>query len=104
VIGDSTIRPFIAYLLPVNHTSIFAISATRTPQNILEVNRRLRVSCARYGYTYIDYFTAMVGPDGMMRKELSDDGLHPNAAGFRIMASILLSALNERSQNGDQNP
>jgi lysophospholipase L1-like esterase len=92
------IRPIFASVLPVhNHGLKVIISAERSPQSILEVNRWLRSYCAQYGYTYIDYHSALVSPDGMMRKELSEDGIHPNAAGFRIMASIAKNALETKN-------
>jgi lysophospholipase L1-like esterase len=88
------IRPIIASVLPVHsYGAKWAISATRTPKSILGVNVWARSYCAQYGYTYIDYHSALVAPDGMMRRELSDDGVHPNAAGYRIMTSIAKVAL-----------
>jgi lysophospholipase L1-like esterase len=35
----------------------------------------------------------MIAPDGMMRRDLSEDGIHPNEAGYAIMASIARDAL-----------
>ena len=39
---------------------------------------------------FIDVFTPMLGPDGEPRKELLvSDGLHLNAAGYKLWASII---------------
>ena len=40
------------------------------------------------GLVYLDYFTAMVDDKGLMKRDLADDGLHPNPAGFKIMAPL----------------
>jgi lysophospholipase L1-like esterase len=67
--------------------------AQRPPQRILELNTWLRDYCARNGLVYLDYFTAMADDKGLMKKDLADDGLHPNAAGFKIMAPLAEAAI-----------
>jgi acyl-CoA thioesterase-1 len=42
---------------------------------------------------YLDYFTALVDDKGLLKKDLADDGLHPNAAGFKIMAPLAEAAI-----------
>ena len=44
--------------------------------------------------TYVNYHDAMADGGGMLRDDLTDDGLHPNAKGYRIMAPIAAAALN----------
>lgn len=95
---DHHIRPIFASLLPVhNYASSLPISATRSPQTLLAINSWLQSYCADRGYTYINFHDAMVSPDGKMRRELSDDGLHPNAAGYEIMTSVARSALETKA-------
>ncbi len=88
------IRPIFGSLLPVHNSGLkVVISAERSQSSILEINKWLHSYCAQYGYTYIDYHSALVSSNGMMRRDLSDDGIHPNASGYRIMASITKTAL-----------
>ena len=42
---------------------------------------------------YLDYFSALVDDKGMLKHDLSDDGLHPNAAGYKIMAPLAEKAI-----------
>ena len=35
----------------------------------------------------------MVDDKGLLKRELADDGLHPNAAGFKIMAPLAEAAI-----------
>jgi lysophospholipase L1-like esterase len=67
--------------------------AQRSPSKILELNRWLKEYCASNGCLYLDYFSSMVDDKGLLKKDLSDDGLHPNAAGFKVMAPLAEAAI-----------
>jgi len=67
--------------------------AQRPPQRIVDVNRWLKDYCAKNRVVYLDYFAAMVDAAGLLRKELADDGLHPNDAGYKIMAPLAEAAI-----------
>jgi lysophospholipase L1-like esterase len=66
---------------------------THDPAQILEVNRWLRNYCAANDDLYLDYFSAMVDDKGLLKRELADDGLHPNEAGYKIMAGLAEAAI-----------
>jgi lysophospholipase L1-like esterase len=65
----------------------------RPPDQILAMNRWLRRYAAAHGHVYLDYFAAMVDTRGWLKQELSDDGLHPDAAGYRVMAPLAERAI-----------
>jgi acyl-CoA thioesterase I len=69
--------------------------AQRSPDKILQLNTWLKNYCAApsNGCAYLDYFSAMVDDKGLLKKDLADDGLHPNAAGFKIMAPLAEAAI-----------
>ncbi len=67
--------------------------AQRSPEKILALNRWLKEYCAAHGLVYLDYFAAMVDDKGLLRRDLAEDGLHPNAAGFKIMAPLAEAAI-----------
>jgi lysophospholipase L1-like esterase len=67
--------------------------AQRSPARILELNRWLKEYCANNGLVYLDYFSAMVDDKGLLKRDLADDGLHPNAAGFKVMAPLAEAAI-----------
>ena len=89
------IRIVFASLLPVNNYTPDAKEnfALRPRERILAINQWLKDYCARNSLIYLDYFSAMVDHKGMLRKDLSDDGLHPNTPGYRIMASLADTAI-----------
>ena len=86
----SHIRVVFSSVLPVhNYTERSKdFFAQRSPEKILALNRWLKDYCAALGCTYLDYFSALVDDKGLMKKDLADDGLHPNAAGYKIMAPL----------------
>ncbi len=65
----------------------------RSPEKILEINRWLRSYCEKNKLAYLDYYSAMVDDHGMMKENLADDGLHPNEAGYRVMAPLADAAI-----------
>lgn len=56
---------------------------------IAELNQWLREYAAAEGLVYIDYHTPLATPDGALRPELGNDGVHPNRAGYAVMRSAL---------------
>ena len=66
---------------------------TRKNAQIVDVNRRLRAIADEQQAIYVDYHREMVGPDGALPYELADDGVHPHAAGYALMARILRETL-----------
>ena len=67
--------------------------AFRSPAKILELNAWLKNYCEKTGCTYLDYFSAMVDDKGLLKKDLAEDGLHPNATGYKIMAPVAETAI-----------
>jgi lysophospholipase L1-like esterase len=52
--------------------------------------------CREKHITYLDYYTTMAGPDGGMKPGISVDGVHPNDAGYAIMAPLAAAAIAEK--------
>ena len=67
--------------------------AQRPPEKILELNRWLKTYCNANHYIYVDYFSAMVDDHGLLKRDLADDGLHPNGAGYKLMAPLAAAAI-----------
>jgi lysophospholipase L1-like esterase len=44
---------------------------------------------------YLDYFSSLVDDKGLLKRDLADDGLHPNKAGFTIMAPLAEKAIEQ---------
>jgi lysophospholipase L1-like esterase len=60
---------------------------------IVALNTWMKSYAARVGAVYLDYHTAMRDDRDGLRAELGDDGVHPNEAGYRIMAGLVESAI-----------
>lgn len=95
------IRVVLASLLPVsdyerrpNGESITQ-TVRRPPAQITKLNAWISAYATANKHTYLDYHTALVDAKGMLRDELSDDGLHVNAAGYAIMAPLAEAAIKE---------
>ena len=57
------------------------------------INDWMRRYAAEHKHQYLDYFPAMIDDKGMLKAELSGDDLHPNAAGYAIMAPLAETAI-----------
>ena len=84
------IRVIFSSVLPVHDYTPKSLDffAQRPMTRILALNKWLKDYCAANDLIYLDYFPAMIDDQGLLRKELADDGLHPNKAGFAIMAPM----------------
>ena len=93
------IRVVFASLLPVSdyghnrEGKPIRQTERRPPSQIKTLNEWIKRYAGENGSVYLDYFSAMVDESGMLRKELSDDGLHPNAAGYAVMQPLAEQAI-----------
>ena len=93
------IRVVLASLLPVSNYGQDANGnqldmRTRRPgEKILELNAWIKKYAEEKGHTYLDYFSTTVDDHGLLKKDLSEDGLHPNAAGYAVMAPLAEKAI-----------
>jgi lysophospholipase L1-like esterase len=93
------IRVVLASLLPVSDDKRDANGQplTRTRQRptekIRELNRWLSAFAAAKGHAYLDYFSATADANGLLLPTLNDDGLHPSARGYAVMAPLAEKAI-----------
>lgn len=92
------IKVILASVLPVHNYNKdqdprWERTRLRPLKTIIELNDWIRDFAKRNGHVYLDYYSAMVDANGYLRQELADDGLHPNAAGYRVMAPLVEQAI-----------
>lgn len=64
-------------------------------QKIVALNRWIKDYCAAHNVVYLDYYSAMADKRGGLPENLSRDGVHPNEAGYQIMARLAEHAIAE---------
>lgn len=64
-------------------------------EKIVALNSWMRQYASAHHAVYLDYHSAMADDRQGMRKELSGDGVHPNEAGYRIMAPLAEQAISQ---------
>lgn len=62
---------------------------------IVALNAWIRRYAAERGAVYLDYHAAMSDARQGLRAEFSADGVHPNEAGYRVMAPLVEQAISE---------
>lgn len=89
------IKVVFSSVLPVHNYTPQSLDffADRPPAKILELNRWLSAYCAAHGCVYLDYFPALADDKGLLKKDLAEDGLHPNPAGYKLMAPLAEAAI-----------
>lgn len=87
----SSVTPVSAYHV----ASPVAVPQTtaRPMARIQGLNDWMKSYAASHGDVYLDYFSAMVDGSGLLRAELSEDDLHPNAKGYAVMGPLAEAAI-----------
>lgn len=99
------IRVVLASLLPVSDYEVrdgkpIVQTVRRAPDKIMALNAWMKNYAAANHLIYLDYFSAMVDGKGFLKDELSDDGLHPNAAGYAVMNPLAEAAIQSSLKRG----
>ena len=91
------IKVILSSILPTSayHTPERGVPQTtsRPMSRIRAINDWMKQYAAANGHLYLDYFTPMLDASGVMKTELTNDDLHPNAAGYAIMAPLAQAAI-----------
>jgi lysophospholipase L1-like esterase len=113
MIGDLAkahgIKPLFASILPVSdyhkgEDPRYEMTKTRPLAAIQQVNLWMKEYCRREGFTFVDYYAAMVDANGQLPADEADDGLHPNAKGYRVMSPVALQAIDRVLATGAEAP
>jgi acyl-CoA thioesterase I len=82
------IKVILCTLTPVSDYTAHPQTHNRPPADILKLNAWLRNYAQQAHFGLADYYPAVVDDHGMMREGYSEDGLHPNAKGYALMAPV----------------
>jgi lysophospholipase L1-like esterase len=93
----SGIKVILSSILPTSHYHVapngIPQTTVRPMARIRALNDWIRTYAHARGHVYLDYVPAMIDSAGLMRAELTNDDLHPNAAGYAIMAPLAQAAI-----------
>ena len=93
------IRVVLASILPVSDDKRDAAgqpvarTKDRPPATLRALNEWLADYARREGHVYLDYAKAVGDGAFVLKPELNDDGLHPNSAGYAVMAPLAEEAI-----------
>lgn len=62
-------------------------------EKIVELNTWIKNYCEENDLIYVDYFTSMADERNGLKKEYSEDGVHPNKKGYEVMSTILQKSI-----------
>jgi lysophospholipase L1-like esterase len=65
---------------------------------IRALNNWLKTYAVQQKLIYADYWSVLSAPDGGMRRDFSDDGVHPNANGYLAMEPLAEAAITKALQ------
>ncbi len=65
----------------------------RPAEKIVALNQRLQDYARRNRLVYVDYYAPMVDERKGLKKEYSEDGVHPNEAGYKLMIELVTQGI-----------
>ena len=84
------IKPIFTAILPVNNYTDNAktVLEDRKPDELNRLNAWLAAYCAAHDYGFIDYGPLLRDEKGLLRADLTSDGIHPNDTAYSLMAPV----------------
>jgi lysophospholipase L1-like esterase len=70
-------------------------SGLNPAKKIVELNKWIKNFADKNDDIYVDYFTSMADERNGLKKEYSEDGVHPNLAGYKVMEPLVEVAIEE---------
>jgi lysophospholipase L1-like esterase len=85
---------FVATMTPVCDC-VRPLTGLRTVDRIAQLNDMLKALARERHWTLIDLNPVLADEHGLMRAEFTSDGVHPNDAGYRPLAEVIVHALGQ---------
>lgn len=87
-------RIYLESIYPINNSNHEKVDATvingnRKNEDVVEINKMLVEIAKEEGFTYIDLYSELVGEDGLLRLEYTNDGLHISDEGYEVITDVL---------------
>lgn len=58
-------------------------------EKIVALNKWIKAFTSEKGFIYLDFFSSMADNNNAMKAEYSEDGVHPNKTGYKVMEGLL---------------
>jgi lysophospholipase L1-like esterase len=87
------IKVILCSITPIADYGRNKMSEGRPPADILKLNAWIKSYAARAHAIYADYFAVLVDSVGFLKPGISQDGLHPNPDGYKLMAPVAEAAI-----------
>ena len=68
-------------------------------EKIVKLNEMIKKYADSHGILYLDYYSSMVDSRKGMKTEYSEDGVHPNKAGYKVMMDLCSQAIKKVLSN-----
>jgi lysophospholipase L1-like esterase len=81
----SSVMPVCDYIRPQTER--------RPPAKIIALNTWMQDYAKSHKLVYLDYYSALIDDQKMLKKELTYDGLHPNDAGYDVIGPLASVAI-----------
>jgi lysophospholipase L1-like esterase len=63
-------------------------------EKIVKLNSMIKFYCEENNIPYVDYYSKLVDDRMGFDKDFSNDGVHPNLAGYQVMDTLVVQAVN----------
>jgi lysophospholipase L1-like esterase len=83
----SAVMPVCDYIKPQ--------TVRRPPDKIIALNTWIQDYAKSHKLVYLDYYSALIDDQKMLKKELTYDGLHPNDAGYAVIEPLAAKAISK---------
>jgi len=87
------IKVILCSVLPVSDYTQYNRTTKRPPADILKINAWIKQYAAEAHTIFADYYAALADAQGMLRQGYSEDGVHPNAKGYAVLAPVAEAAI-----------
>lgn len=87
----NAIQVILCAVLPANH---FPWKPNENPaEKIVALNTMIKNYADTNNILYVDYYSAMVDENKGLPTEYSNDGVHPNTSGYKVMEPLIEAAI-----------